>query len=159
MLTLNGESMQGLLHSEAVTLFKSVRSGAVTLEVSRRDPAATSRPSITRSVGVRSTEVSRRSIRSCEVGWWSLVTVTGKGMWHYRLMQYQRVVRTCWCCHQWRFVKLSVLALATATRRQPHCRTNHVVTEEPGLSVSTTLPLAICDGLSSNYSRAINKKR
>ncbi|XP_043204691.1 serine/arginine repetitive matrix protein 5-like isoform X1 [Amphibalanus amphitrite] len=48
VLTLNGESMQGLLHSEAVTLFKSVRSGTVTLEVARRDPAAVSRPSIAR---------------------------------------------------------------------------------------------------------------
>ncbi|KAF0311565.1 PDZ domain-containing protein 2 [Amphibalanus amphitrite] len=48
VLTLNGESMQELLHSEAVTLFKSVRSGTVTLEVARRDPAAVSRPSIAR---------------------------------------------------------------------------------------------------------------
>ena len=54
VLSLNGESMQGLLHSEAVTLFKSVRSGAVTLEVARRDPAAAGRPSIARSVRVGS---------------------------------------------------------------------------------------------------------
>ena len=54
--------MQGLLHSEAVTLFKSVRSGAVTLEVARRDPAAAGRPSVTRSVRLRSG--LQRSIKS-----------------------------------------------------------------------------------------------
>ncbi|XP_037078692.1 serine/arginine repetitive matrix protein 2-like [Pollicipes pollicipes] len=49
VLTLNGESMQGLLHSEAVTLFKSVRSGQVTLEVARREGTASSRQLMSKS--------------------------------------------------------------------------------------------------------------
>jgi PDZ domain (Also known as DHR or GLGF). len=38
ILAVNGMSLQGLTHSEAITVFKNIKSGEVLLHVGRRDP-------------------------------------------------------------------------------------------------------------------------
>lgn len=38
ILAVNGKSLQGLTHSEAITVFKNIKSGEVVLHVGRRDP-------------------------------------------------------------------------------------------------------------------------
>lgn len=37
ILSVNGHSTQGLSHSEAIAIFKGIRSGKVTIQVARRD--------------------------------------------------------------------------------------------------------------------------
>ena len=41
ILSVNGHSTQGLSHSEAISIFKGIRSGKVTIHVARREPTNT----------------------------------------------------------------------------------------------------------------------
>ena len=43
ILSVNGQSLQGLSHSQAISVFKVIRSGVVSLQVVRRPPARISR--------------------------------------------------------------------------------------------------------------------
>ena len=43
ILSVNGQSLQGLSHSQAISVFKVIRSGQVSLQVVRRPPARISR--------------------------------------------------------------------------------------------------------------------
>ena len=40
VLAVNGLALQGMSHSEAISVFKNIRSGRVVLHVARRDAAA-----------------------------------------------------------------------------------------------------------------------
>nr|CAD7206047.1 unnamed protein product [Timema douglasi] len=69
ILTVNGSSLQGLTHAEAITAFKNIKEGQVVLHVGRRDPQNKRTPSTKADLSVQFPVTSSQTHNLSEHSW------------------------------------------------------------------------------------------